>query len=172
MNRDPESSPLGFRVIGAFKLASALLLVAAGFGLLRLLNADLGATLEQFVTRLHLDPENRLVHEAASRLSGISPSQLKALSAGTFFYAILHLIEGSGLLLRRHWAGYLTIIATGSLLPLEVYEITRKLSVVRVGVLAVNLGIVIYLIVKLLQERRDRANSAPRPADRPRSTGR
>ena len=111
--RAASNGRLGFRLIGAMKVASGLLLAAAGFGIFRMLNRDLGASLEHFVTRLHLDPENRLVHETVSRVAGIDQAHLKALGVGTFFYALLHLVEGTGLILLKPWAEYLTVIATG-----------------------------------------------------------
>src|SRR5258707_8743592 len=88
LNLNPPSHQgvLGFRIIGALKLATALLLGAAGFGIFRLVNKDLGEALEHFVTRLHLDPENRLVQEAVYRVSGIDQTHLKEIGAGTFFY--------------------------------------------------------------------------------------
>jgi uncharacterized membrane protein (DUF2068 family) len=150
--------PLGFRLIGALKLATALLLGAAGFGIFRLLNTDLGEALEHFASRLHLDPENRFVHEAIYRTAGIDRAHLKAIGAGTFFYAALEGLEGVGLLLRRRWAEYLTVVATGLLLPLEVYEIARKPSPLRIAVFVANLGILVYLIVRLVQERRSPDN--------------
>jgi uncharacterized membrane protein (DUF2068 family) len=149
-----EPGGLGLRVVGAMKLASGLVLGAAAFGLYRLLNRDLGGVVDRSAARLHLDPENRLVHEVIHLVSGIDRSHLAALSAGTFFYAALHLIEGTGLLLRRRWAEYLTVVATGLLLPLEIYELVSKASLVRLGVLLVNMAIVAYLIFKLLQQRR------------------
>jgi uncharacterized membrane protein (DUF2068 family) len=154
---------LGYWVIGAMKLASALLLGAACVGIFRLLNKDLGEALQRFVFRLHLDPENRLVHEAIYRAAGIDRRHLEALGAGTLFYALLHLIEGTGLLLRRRWAEYLTVVATGSLLPVELYEIARKPTAVRVGVLLVNLGILVYLFAKLVQGWRSRTVDDPAP---------
>jgi uncharacterized membrane protein (DUF2068 family) len=81
---------------------------------------------------------------------------------GTFFYALLHLVEGTGLVLRRRWAEYLTVVATGSLLPLEFYEIARKFSVLRVGVLAINLAIVAYVIARL-RRRSSRFIGRPDP---------
>jgi uncharacterized membrane protein (DUF2068 family) len=154
LNPPSHQGVLGFRIIGALKLATALLLGAAGFGIFRLVNKDLGEALEHFVTRLHLDPENRLVQEAVYRVSGIDQTRLKAIGAGTFFYAVLELVEGVGLLLRRHWAEYLTVIATALLLPPEVYEIIRKVNAVRIAVLLINLAILVYLIIKLWQGRR------------------
>lgn len=143
------------------KLATALMLGAAGFGIFRLLDGDLGAVLEQFATRLHLDPEGWVVHEAVARVSGIDRSQLKALGVGASFYAALELAEGVGLLLRRRWAEYLTIVATALLLPPEVYEIAQKASAVRIAVLLANLAVLAYLIVKMWQGHRARAQAGP-----------
>ncbi len=161
---DPEPTPaatpthrhsqLGFRLIGAMKVASGLALVAAGFGIFRLLNSDLGAEVEHVVKRLHLDPDNRLVHEAISRVSGIKPKQLKALGIGTFFYALLHLVEGTGLILVKPWAEYLTVVATSVFMPLEIYEIAQKPTMVRFGIFFINVAILIYIVVKIRQQRK------------------
>jgi uncharacterized membrane protein (DUF2068 family) len=164
VRRIEEEKGLGFRIIGAMKLASALLLGVAGFGIFRLMNRDLGEALEHFASRLHLDPENRLVHEVVYRAAGIDRAHLKALGAGTFFYALLEGLEGVGLLLRRRWAEYLTVIATALLLPLEVYEIARKPTALRVAVLLANLAILVYLIVKLIQAHRARWPSSSPPS--------
>jgi hypothetical protein len=58
-----------------------------------------------------------------------------------------------GLWLRRRWAEYLTVIVTGSFIPLEIYEIVEHFTVLRVVVLAVNVAIVIYLVLDLRRER-------------------
>jgi uncharacterized membrane protein (DUF2068 family) len=166
LNPTNRRGTLGFRIIGALKLATALLLGAAGFGIFRLLDKDLGNILEHFASRLHLDPENRIVQEVVWRVSGIDRTHLKAIGAGTFFYALLELVEGMGLLLRRHWAEYLTVVATALLLPPEVYEIVRKVNVVRIAVLLANLAILVYLIVKLWQ-RRMQADQADKPTNMP-----
>lgn len=159
--RATHYGPRGFQVIGAMKLASTLLLCAAGLGIFRLLHSDLGSVLQKVAGRMHLDPENRLVHELIYRLAGIDHKQLIAIGAGTFFYAILHFVEGLGLILRRLWAGYLTIVATGALLPVEVYELARKVTLLRAGVLVVNLVILAYVIIKLRQEHRARTEMEP-----------
>jgi uncharacterized membrane protein (DUF2068 family) len=159
LKNSPGPGALGFRVIGAFKLVSGALLIAAGFGIFRLMNKDLGEATEHFVTRLHLDPENRLIASIVWKVAGIDQTHLKAIGFGTLFFALLYLVEGSGLLLRKHWAEYLTVVATGAFLPLEVYEIIRKLTVVRFGVLAINLAILIYLIINLRREHRARRAS-------------
>jgi uncharacterized membrane protein (DUF2068 family) len=150
-----ERSVLGFRIIGAMKLASGILMTAAGVGLFRLLNKDLAETVEHLALRLHLDPENRLIQKAIDSIGGIDHDKVELVVLGAFCYAALHIVEGTGLLLLKRWAEYLTVIATGSLLPLEIYEVTKKISPIRLTILIVNIAIVIYLIVKLRQQHLD-----------------
>ena len=51
-----------------------------------------------------------------------------------------------GLWLAKRWAEYLTFLATAILLPLEVYELTTKLSIFKIVIFLINLAIVIYLV--------------------------
>ena len=51
--------------------------------------------------------------------------------------------------MRKRWAEYFTVISTAVFIPLEVYEIFHRFTGVKVGVLAVNVAIVWYLIQRL-----------------------
>ena len=119
---------LGFKVIGILKLVSGVMALAVGIGVFRFLGHDPGPAAERLVTHLGLDPHNQIIHEVLSRITGIDRDHLRLLEAGTFFYALLHTIEGIGLILERDWAGYLVIVATSSLIPFEIYEIARKFT--------------------------------------------
>ena len=70
---------------------------------------------------------------------------LTTLAVGALLYAALETTEGVGLALRRRWADYLTVLATGVLIPWEVSEVVRKVTTLRVGALTVNVAIVVYL---------------------------
>ncbi len=146
---DRAAAPAALRLIGAFKLAKGLILVVVGLGTLHLIHRDLSEVAVTITRRLHLNPENRYLDLALSRLLSLDARQLREISAGTFFYAALLLTEGVGLLLRRRWAEYFTVIVTGSFIPLELYELTRRFSATRVIVLAINVAIVWYLVAVL-----------------------
>jgi uncharacterized membrane protein (DUF2068 family) len=148
---------LGFKVIGTLKLLSGLTALVVGLGAARFLDHDPGPKLERAVTHLGLDPQNHAIHSVISLLTGIDRAHLRAIEAGTFFYAILHLIEGIGLILERDWAGYLVVIATSSLVPFEIYEIIEKPTLLRMSLFLLNVGIVVYLIATLKQEHTMRA---------------
>ncbi|HLK66599.1 MAG TPA: DUF2127 domain-containing protein [Bryobacteraceae bacterium] len=139
----------GILLIGIFKLVKGILLLAVGVGALKLLHRDLAATIVYWVNVLRVDPDNRFIHRLVERAFSVNPKQLKELSAGTFFYASLLLTEGVGLLMRKHWAEYFTVITTTVLIPLEIYEIARRFTFTRVAVLAVNVAIVWYLVRNL-----------------------
>jgi uncharacterized membrane protein (DUF2068 family) len=166
-SRTGHGGYLGFRIIGLFKVASGLLFLAVGVGLFRYLDKDLRQTVHHAISLLRLDPDNRYIHQAINWVSGLDHKQLRAIQAGTFIYAFLHILEGTGLLLKKRWAGFLTVIITGSLIPLEGYEVFEKYNHIKLAVLVVNVGIVIYLIWKLRQESRDETRVVAEPKPQP-----
>ena len=143
----------GFKVIGSLKLVSGAMALAAGMGVFRFLGHDPGPATERIVTHLGLDPHNQVIRVVLERVTNIGRDHRHLLAVGAFFYALLHTIEGIGLLLERNWAGYLVIVATSSLIPFELYELARKFSFLRIVLLLLNVGIVLYLIIVLRKER-------------------
>ena len=133
-------------LIALFKLIKGSLLLGVGIGALKLLHRDVAQTVAHWVDILRVDPDNRLIHKLLSRLLSVTPAQLRAASAGTFVYAGLLLTEGLGLLFRKRWAEYFTIVTTAGLIPIEVYELSRRVTAAKVAVLFVNVAIVAYLV--------------------------
>jgi len=140
-------------LIGLFKLFKAVLLVAVGVGAIKFLHKDLAASVMHWVRILRVDPDNRFIHGILARIFRVTPKELKALSVGTFFYAAILGTEGTGLLARKHWAEYFTIISTGVFIPLEVYELVRHFTLTKVVVTVVNVLIVWYLVARVRSRR-------------------
>jgi uncharacterized membrane protein (DUF2068 family) len=149
MGSTARQSSATLLAIAIFKLFKGALLLMVGIGALRLLHSDVGEVVSHWIDVLRVDPDNRIIHRLLSRALSVSPKQLKEASIGTFFYSALLLTEGTGLLLRKRWAEYFTIISTAGLIPLEVYEVHRDLTATKIVVLLVNLAIVIYLVMRV-----------------------
>lgn len=147
----------GLKVIGVLKLISGVTALAVGLGVFRYLGQNPGPLAERAVSHLGLDPNNRVIHEVVSRITGIDRKHLRAIEFGTFFYAVLHSVEGLGLVLGYHWAEYLVIVATGSLVPFEIYEMARKFTAIRFGLFLANVAIVVYLVWMLTRQHRERS---------------
>ena len=149
LKRGGAKGDLWIVLIGLFKLFKGISLLIIGFGLLRLLHKDIASVAEHWIEVLRVDPDNRFVHRALLKVFNISPKQLKELSAGTFIYAAIFLTEGTGLLARKRWAEYVTLISTSLFVPLEIYEIYRHFTWLKVAVTVVNLLIVWYLAMRI-----------------------
>src|SRR5207237_8713598 len=70
--------------------------------------------------------------------------------------AALSALEGLALRAGRWWAPWLVVIATGALIPVEVWELIRKPGPVRGVILVLNWAILIYLLRIALREHRAR----------------
>lgn len=147
--------PGALLAIAIFKLLKAALLVAGGIAALLLARDSQGWTMvEQLANALRSGASNRLIISALGALSGLSMRRLEELSLGTFVYAAVFATEGVGLLLRKHWAEYLTTLVTASFVPFELYELGHEPSWLKLGGLLLNVVIVLYLALRLWQRRR------------------
>lgn len=144
--RTKSSHDRMLRLIATFKFMKCAMLIAFAVGAFKLLHKDVGSVAEYWADALRLDPANRWVDAALAKVSNLRPEQIKKIGAGSLLYAGLFLAEGTGLWLQKLWGEWLTVIITSTLVPVELYEIWRHPSVVKVGVLVINIGIVIYLI--------------------------
>jgi len=152
-NREPRHH-FGLALIAIFKLIKGVLLLLTAIGLLGMVHRDLSATVEHWITVLRMDPDARYFQWLLQRVALISPAQIRAVRAGSFFYSALLLTEGIGLWFELRWAEYLTVIATSSFIPLELYELCCGISSPRLVVLGINLAIVWYLLRVLRRQRK------------------
>ena len=139
----------GLWLIAAFKLLKGLILLTIALGALSLLHENVAARVTHWIEVLRVDPRNHFIHALIRKLWKVDDASLVKISAGTFFYAGLLLTEGIGLALHKRWAEYFTIFTTASLIPLEVYELVQEFSAMKIVVIIVNLGIVVYLALGL-----------------------
>lgn len=151
----------GLLLIGLFKLTKALLSVALGVGALKLLHRDLGSVILRIADALRLDPESHLIGLLMIKADVINPRDLRHFSMITFAYAVVCLVEGTGLVLEKRWAEYFTVTLTALALPLECFELYKEFTPLRIGLLLVNLAVLGYLIWLLRRQlRRGTSGSA------------
>ncbi|HEY7541367.1 MAG TPA: DUF2127 domain-containing protein [Methylomirabilota bacterium] len=140
---------MALRLIALFKLLKGLLLAAVGLAALRLLHADVAALVTVWADRLNIDPQNRYLGDVIGRLTFVDARALILVATGSFAYAALLLTEGIGLWLKRRWAEYFTIVVTVSFIPLELYELARRWTLIRLAAFGLNVLIVWYLVRQL-----------------------
>jgi len=136
------------KVIIVERIAKAVVLVALGLGLLVAGQKGwLDAWANYAEDQLNLSVGRSIILELLLRalvyIGAFNHITLLAFSA--IVYAALEATEGVGLAMRRRWAEYLTVIATGILIPYEAYEVILHPTLFKVGALLLNLAVVGYL---------------------------
>jgi uncharacterized membrane protein (DUF2068 family) len=141
-------------LIGILKLLKAVMLVFLALQLHRLLDPNVGDKLKDFCVHARIDPYNRHVHAIIAKLTGVNPATLQRLRLGSYLYAALFATEGAGLVFRKKWAEYMTVVTTSLLLPLEVYEIFHgHHHAAKIILMLLNVAIVVYLVQQLWAKR-------------------
>jgi uncharacterized membrane protein (DUF2068 family) len=144
------------RVIAIDRLFHFIILTALGIGVLAI--AGSSAALKSRFYRVLTDLQNGVAGGAVQnsrhvgffheldKLLSLRAGTLRELGIALLVYALLEILEAVGLWLTKRWAEYLTFIATTILLPLEVYEILHRATVLKVIGFLINLAVAVYLI--------------------------
>ncbi len=150
------------RVIAIYKLVHGFFFIAVGVGLIKLKYQNIPQVLQDYILKpFHWGPENRFVDWALDAASKLNPHLIVLISDAAFFYAVLFIIEGIGLYMRKPWAEYFVIIVTGSLLPVEIYAICHKLEWWKMVALVGNLLILGYLVHRVRWDARNKGTDEP-----------
>ena len=77
----------------------------------------------------------------------LSPTTLTWLAVALAAYALIELVEATGLWLAKRWGEYFAMVVTSLFLPYEIYDISAKFTWVRFALFVVNLALVLYLVL-------------------------
>ena len=136
------------KVIIVERIVKSIVLIAGAIGLVTAGRTGLLTQWADYAQdQLNLNAGNNVLLQVALRLLAYIGNfpHLTALAIVAIMYAMLEGTEGVGLAMRRRWAEYLTVIATGLLIPYEAYEVVRHITLFKVGALLLNVAVVGYL---------------------------
>jgi uncharacterized membrane protein (DUF2068 family) len=137
------------RLIAAFEGLKGALVLAVGFALLGYIHEDLESFCEDLVRNLHLNPARGVPRIFIASASRIPDSQMQLLILGAVLYALIRFIEAFGLWHKRAWAEWFALISCAVYLPIELYELSRGITALKVILLLVNSLVVGYLWLDL-----------------------
>ncbi len=143
------------RLLAIERFVRGLIVMLLGIAVLQLkssqvsvrdvVNRDLSA-LKPFFDQIGWNAQDSgLVHSIEKAINA-KGSTLTLVAASLLFYGALQVAEGVGLWKMKRWGEYFAVVATALFLPLEVYELTEKVTLLRVAVLVINVGAVVYLL--------------------------
>jgi uncharacterized membrane protein (DUF2068 family) len=136
------------KVIIVERIVKAVVLVALGIGLIVAGNKGwLDSWADNAENQLNLEVGRGIIMQLLLKalVYVAAFSHINVIAVSAIAYAALEATEGVGLAMRRRWAEYLTVIATGILIPYEAYEVVIHPTLFKVGALLLNVGVVGYL---------------------------
>lgn len=134
----------GLHLIALFEVFKGVLVMGAGFGLLRYIHHDLQKLGEHLVVSLGL-------HERYSEIfmkiiGGLHDRDIILLAALAFAYSALRFTEAYGLWKERTWAQWLAIISGALYLPVEFYGLYQHFTLLKALVTMLNILLILYLM--------------------------
>lgn len=143
------------RFLAVERVIRGVVFVAAGFAVWRVRDSRTHLR-EVFQSELPLlrplgdqlgwNPDDSKLIRAIDHALGLSGTALMWIAVALLAYAAIELIEAVGLWLGKRWGEYFAVVATSAFLPLEIYELTERVTVLRAGALVVNIAAVLWLL--------------------------
>jgi uncharacterized membrane protein (DUF2068 family) len=121
----------------------------AGFGLMRLVHRDAAHAAEALVDRLHLDAAKKYPRIFLDLAANATDLQLWGLAGLALAYALLRFAEAYGLWFQRRWAQWIAAVSGGIYVPVEIYELARSITWIKVAALLLNAAVVGYMCYTL-----------------------
>jgi uncharacterized membrane protein (DUF2068 family) len=141
-----------------------VLLVAFGFAEIIHLHIDLEDAAQNLLIFLQIDPDRRISHALMHAAGRMMDANLLTVLAIAVVYSGLRFIESYGLWRQRVWAEWLAIVSGAIYLPLELYNLIRRPSLVHWVVLLINIVIVVYIAWVRWDEVKGRQRGPVSPA--------
>ncbi|MBJ8340704.1 DUF2127 domain-containing protein [Antrihabitans sp. YC3-6] len=143
------------RLLAAERVVRALVLLIVAVAIFKFRGAK-GTVREAFDAELPLlrpladqigwnIDDSKIVH-GIDRAFSLSDTTLFWLGVGVCVYAGLQIAEAVGLWLVKRWGEYLAVIATSIFLPVEIYELLERVTVLRLGALLINIAAIVWLV--------------------------
>ena len=126
-----------------------LTFVAIGLFLTSKKYDDLFAFAEEYMTT----GKRELIKLGLSQTLSIPTTKMQLGAIVALIYAAVNAVEAIGLWYQKAWATILVVGIVGLTIPVEIYEIIEKASVVKLGIFAINIAMFGYLLRHALAER-------------------
>jgi uncharacterized membrane protein (DUF2068 family) len=146
-----KSHARGLHIVALFEGAKGLLVLIVGFGLLSFIHKDIHEAAMRLVEHIHLNPASHYPRIFLDLTERINDTKLWGMAIAATMYFVVRMVEAVGLWLRKSWAEWFAVLTGGMYIPIEIFEVARNVTWPRVTVLAVNLGVVSYLLFILIR---------------------
>ncbi|MBV9760955.1 MAG: DUF2127 domain-containing protein [Acidobacteriaceae bacterium] len=142
---DERASTAGLRAVAGFEALKGAVVLLLGLTLF-ILHRHAEDYAERLLYHLHMDPDRHFARAILNAALKLSDARLWTIAAATLTYCTVRFVEAWGLWNRRVWAEWFALLSGAMYLPWEILKVSERADWERIGVLAVNIVIVLYML--------------------------
>lgn len=142
------------RAVASLELAKGLVVLAAACAVIWLVQRqDMGDIAYAFLRMLHISPDHHFARAFLEWADRMTDARVSVIAGFAGTYCTLRFVEAYGLWRARRWAEWIALVSGALYLPIEVFEIYRRVNAFHVSLLLLNLAVVLYMLYLLKQDR-------------------
>jgi uncharacterized membrane protein (DUF2068 family) len=143
----------GLRAVAIFETVKGLLVLSAGVYVFMLFHQEVQGLPGQFGNPAHLGPFKHFPNISKMLFQNMSEDRLRFLEFIALLYSSMRFVEAFGLWFGMRWAEWFALLSGSVYLPIEIYELAKGFTWIKIGLLTVNLCIVLYMAIVLRRNR-------------------
>jgi uncharacterized membrane protein (DUF2068 family) len=143
--REPLQRAPTLYVIIAYKILKGLLFAVLALTVYNLSDNNLPSDYQNLLHTLGFNADRKFWTELAARVDNITEPQMVHVAIAMVIYSLFSLVEGTGMMFRAGWAGWLAIGEAAFFIPIEVHHLIGKFSWPVLVISLLNVFIVWYL---------------------------
>src|SRR6267154_4606838 len=144
------------RAVAGFEFIKGIFVLLIGLCAILLVRKDAWVMAESLLELFHISTDRHSAQVFLDFADNLTDTRLWAAARLAFVYSALRFVEGYGLWKERTWAEWIAFGSGTLLVPLEIRQLMRGITVVRSAVFAVNIAIVFYMLFLLRAGHRER----------------
>jgi len=144
------------RAVASVEFTKGVFVLLIGICAILLVRKDAWVMAESLLALFHISTDRHSAQLFLDFADNLTDTRLWAAAKLAFVYSALRFAEGYGLWNGRTWAEWIAFGSGTLLLPLEIHQLMRGITVLRSVVFAANIGIVLYMFFLLRAGRRER----------------
>lgn len=153
------------RAVASIELFKGIFVLILGVIAILLLHKDSWVIAESILALFHISTDRRSAQLFLDYADDLTDARLWMLARLAFAYSALRFVEAYGLWKQRTWAEWVAFGSGTLLIPLEIRELLRGITLLRSAVFIGNLIIVFYMLYLLRCGRLTALGTAAEPKE-------
>lgn len=140
-----ESKSADLRLVAVFEASKGIVVLATACAAFELIHSNVETAAEELVRHFHLNPASQYPRIFLDAVSHLNNARLVMYGIGALAYSSARFLEAYGLWRGKRWAWILGMASAATYVPIEIFELARRVSWAGMAVFLINCLILVLL---------------------------